>query len=72
MIRVNLLEGTAEQRVSIQKTKVAARRGQQLFMLAAALLIFVIVIFVDHMWTNNAHAAAQAELEIEQAEKVKL
>ena len=72
MIRVNLLEGTAEQRVSLQKTKVAARRGQQLFMLAAALLIFVIVIFVDHMWTNNAHAAAQAELEVEQAEKVKL
>ena len=72
MIKVNLLEGTAEQRVSIQKTKVAARRGQQLFMLAAALLIFVIVIFVDHMWTNNAHAAAQAELEVEQAEKVKL
>jgi Tfp pilus assembly protein PilN len=72
MIRVNLLEGTAEQRVSLQKTKVAARRGQQLFMLAAALLIFVIVIFVDHMWTNNAHAAAQAEKEVEEQEKVKL
>ena len=72
MIRVNLLEGTAEQRVSLQKTKVAARRGQQLFMLAAALLIFVIVIFVDHMWTTNAHADAQAKLEVEEAQKVKL
>ena len=72
MIRVNLLEGTAEQRVSIQRTKVAARRGQQLFMLAAALLIFVIVIFVDHMWTNNAHADAQSKLEAEEAQKVKL
>lgn len=72
MIRVNLLEGTAEQRVSIQKTKVAARRGQQLFMLAAALLIFVIVIFVDHMWTNNAHAAAKVQLEEEETEAKKL
>ena len=72
MIRVNLLEGTAEQRVSLQKTKVAARRGQQLFMLAAAVFILVIVIFVDHMWTNNAHAAAKAELEVEEAEAKKL
>ena len=29
MIRVNLLEGTAEQRVSVQKTKVAARRASR-------------------------------------------
>jgi Tfp pilus assembly protein PilN len=72
MIRVNLLEGTAEQRVSIQKTKVAARRGQQLFMLAAALAIFVVVIGVDHLWTNNAHAEAKAELEVEQEEARKL
>jgi Tfp pilus assembly protein PilN len=41
-------------------------------MLAAALLIFVIVIFVDHMWTTNAHADAQAKLEVEEAQKVKL
>lgn len=72
MIKVNLLEGTAEQRVAIQKTKVAARRGQQLFMLAAALLIFVIAIGVDHLWTSNAHAEARAELEREQAEATKL
>jgi type IV pilus assembly protein PilN len=72
MIRVNLLEGTAEQRVSLQKTKVAARRGQQLFMLAAALLIFVIVIFVDHLWTNNAHASAKVELEKEEEQAKKL
>ena len=72
MIKVNLLEGTAEQRVSLQKTKVAARRGQQLFMLAAALLIFVIVIGVDHLWTNNAHAEAKAALEVEEAEAKKL
>ncbi|HXG68686.1 MAG TPA: PilN domain-containing protein [Blastocatellia bacterium] len=66
MIRVNLLEGTAEQRVSIQKTKVAARRGQQLFMLAAALVIFAAAIGVDHLWTNNAHARAQEELKVEE------
>ncbi len=72
MIRVNLLEGTAEQRVSIQKTKVAARRGQQLFMLVSALVILLIAVGVDHLWTNNAHAAAQAELEHEQAEAKKL
>jgi Tfp pilus assembly protein PilN len=72
MIRVNLLEGTAEHRVSVQKTKVAARRGQQLFMLASALLIFAIAIGVDHLWTNNAHADAQAELDREQEEAKKL
>ncbi len=72
MIRVNLLEGTAEQRVSIQKTKVVARRGQQLFMLASALVIFLIAIGVDHLWTNNAHAAAQEELDSEQVEAAKL
>jgi Tfp pilus assembly protein PilN len=72
MIRVNLLEGTAEQRVSLQKTKVAARRGQQLFMLAAAVLILVAVIAIDHIMTNNAHAAAKVELEKEEAEAKKL
>jgi type IV pilus assembly protein PilN len=72
MIRVNLLEGTAEQRVSIQKTRVAARRGQQLFMLVAALAIFAIVIGVDHLWTNNAFAEAKTELEREEEEAKKL
>jgi Tfp pilus assembly protein PilN len=72
MIRVNLLEGTAEQRVSIQKTKVAARRGQQIFMLVSALLILAIAIGADHLWTNNAHAEAQAELEREEEEAKKL
>jgi type IV pilus assembly protein PilN len=72
MIKVNLLEGTTEQRVSIQKTKVAARRGQQLFMLASALLLFLIAIGVDHLWTTNAHTAAKAELDREQEEAQKL
>ncbi|HYP29249.1 MAG TPA: hypothetical protein VE262_21240 [Blastocatellia bacterium] len=72
MIRVNLLEGTAEQRVSIQKTKVVARRGQQIFMLASALLILAIAVGADHLWTNNAHAEAQSELEREQEEAKKL
>jgi type IV pilus assembly protein PilN len=72
MIKVNLLEGTAEQRVAIQKTKVAARRGQQLFLLGAALLIFAIAIGVDHLWTNNAYAEAKTELEREQEEAKKL
>ena len=72
MIRVNLLEGTAEQRVSIQKTKVVARRGQQIFMLVSALLILAIAIGADHLWTNNAHAEAQAELEREEEEAKKL
>lgn len=66
MIRVNLLEGTAEHRVSVQKTKVAARRGQQLFMIASALLILLVALGVDHLWTNNAHADAQSELDREQ------
>lgn len=66
MIRVNLLEGTAEHRVSVQKTKVAARRGQQLFMIVSALLIFLVALGVDHLWTNNAHADAQSELDREQ------
>jgi type IV pilus assembly protein PilN len=72
MMRVNLLGGTAEHRVSVQKTKVAARRGQQLFMLAAALVVFMIAIGVDHLWTNNAHAAAQTELTREEEEAKKL
>jgi type IV pilus assembly protein PilN len=73
MIRVNLLEGTAEQRVSVQKTKVAARRGQQIFMIASALMVFLIAIGVDHLWTNNAHAEAQEVLKREEevAEKLK-
>ena len=72
MIKVNLLEGTAEQRVSIHKTKVVARRGQQLFMLASALVIFLIAIGADHLWTNNAHAEVQDELAREQEEATKL
>lgn len=72
MMRVNLLGGTAEHRVAVQKTKVAARRGQQLFMLAAALVVFLIAIGVDHLWTNNAHAAAQTELTREEEEAKKL
>ena len=72
MIRVNLLGGTAEHRVAVQKTKVAARRGQQLFMLSAALVVFLIAIGVDHLWTNNAHAAAKAELTREEEEAKKL
>ena len=72
MIRVNLLEGTAEHRVSVQKTKVAARRGQQLFMLISALSIFLVVMGVDYLWTNNAHADAKQKLEVEEAEAKKL
>src|ERR1044071_8203900 len=72
MIRVNLLEGTAEHRVAVQKTKVAARRGQQLFMVAAALVIFGIALAIDHLWTTNARAAAQAELSREQEVAKKL
>ena len=72
MIRVNLLEGTAEQRVSVQKTKVVARRGQQIFMLASALLILAIAVGADHLWTHNAHAEAQSELDREQEEARKL
>jgi Tfp pilus assembly protein PilN len=72
MIRVNLLEGTAEQRASLQKTKIAARRGQQLFMLASALMIFFIAMGLDHLWTNNANAAAKRMLDQEQAEAKRL
>jgi Tfp pilus assembly protein PilN len=72
MIRVNLLGGTAEHRVAVQKTKVAARRGQQIFMLASALVIVLIAVGIDHLWTNNAHAAAQAELTREEQEAKKL
>jgi Tfp pilus assembly protein PilN len=72
MIRVNLLEGTAEHRVSVQKTKVAARRGQQLFMIAAALGLFVIATSVDHLWTNRALASAKTDLAVEEEEARKL
>ena len=72
MIRVNLLEGTAEHRVAVQKTKVAARRGQQLFMVAAALTIFMIALAVDHLWTTNARTEAQAQLDHEQEVAKKL
>ena len=72
MIRVNLLEGTAEHRVAVQKTKVAARRGQQLFMVVAALAIFLAALAVDHLWTTNAHAEAQTQLDHEQEVAKKL
>jgi Tfp pilus assembly protein PilN len=72
MIRVNLLEGTAEQRVSLQKTRVAARRGQQLLMLGAALAIFAIAIGIDYLYTNRAYAEAKQDLEQEQLEAKKL
>lgn len=66
MIRVNLLEGTAEHRVAVQKTKVAARRGQQIFMVVSAVGLCVLCLGVDHLWTSNAHSSAQTELEREQ------
>lgn len=66
MIRVNLLEGTAEHRVAVQKTKVAARRGQQIFMVASALGLCLLCLGVDHLWTSNAHSSAKSELEREQ------
>lgn len=72
MIRVNLLEGTAEHRVSVQKTKVAARRGQQLFMVAAALALFAVALGVDHLWTNRAYAEAKTNLDREEEEAKKL
>jgi Tfp pilus assembly protein PilN len=72
MIKVNLLEGTAEQRATMQKTKVAARRGQQIFMLAAALLMFGIAWAVDHFYTNNALADANTQLVREREEAAKL
>jgi Tfp pilus assembly protein PilN len=72
MIRVNLLEGTTESRVAIQKTKVAAKRGQQVAMLLAALLVCVIAIGIDRIWTFSAAASAKTELDREKAEKAKL
>jgi Tfp pilus assembly protein PilN len=72
MIRVNLLEGTAEQRVSIQKTKVAAKRGQQIFMLMSALVIAMVALGVDYLWTSRAHAAAKADFESEQEQSLQL
>jgi type IV pilus assembly protein PilN len=72
MIKVNLLEGTAEQRVASQKTRHAARLGQVLFMFSASLLIFAIAMGIDYLWTNNAAAAAKVELEHEQEEAKKL
>jgi Tfp pilus assembly protein PilN len=41
-------------------------------MLASALVIFVLAIGIDHLWTNNAHAAAQAQLTREEEEAKKL
>jgi Tfp pilus assembly protein PilN len=72
MIRVNLLEGTAEQRVSVQKTKVAAKRGQQIFMLLSALVIALVAVGIDYVWTSRAHAAAKADFEREQEQAVQL
>ena len=72
MIRVNLLEGTAEQRVSAQKTKVAARRGQLILMLGAALAITAIVVGIDYVKTSNDYSRAKDELEREQEVAKKL
>jgi Tfp pilus assembly protein PilN len=72
MIRVNLLEGTAEHRVSVQKTKVAARRGQQLFMVAAALGLFAVATAANHLVTNSAHTEAKDQLAIQEEEAKKL
>ena len=73
MIRVNLLEGTAEQRVSVQKTKVAARRGQQIVHGRRARWYgLLIAIGVDHLWTNNAQAEAQSDARPEEEEAKKL
>src|SRR5215469_12259109 len=72
MIKVSLLEGTAEQRVASQKTRHAAQLGQVLFMFSASLLIFAIAMGIDYLWTNNAAAAAKVELEHEQEEAKKL
>ena len=66
MIRVNLLEGTAEQRVSVQKTKAVAKHGQQIFMLVAALLVALVALGVDHLWTTSAHTQAKEEFDSEQ------
>jgi type IV pilus assembly protein PilN len=72
MIRVNLLEGTAEHRVSVQKTKVAAKRGQQVFMLVAAMLLFFVALGVDHFMTNSAYNSAKTENDRELEENKKL
>jgi Tfp pilus assembly protein PilN len=72
MIRVNLLEGTAEQRVTIQKTRVAAKHGQQIFMLISALVIALLAIGIDHLWTTRAHAAVKAEFDHEQEQAKQL
>ena len=72
MIKVNLLEGTAEQRVTIQKIKVSAKRGQLIFMLGAALLIFGIAVGIDHLWTNNQFTKAETDLNREKDDEKKL
>ena len=72
MIRVNLLEGTAEHRVSQQKTKVAAKRGQQIFMLVAALFLFGVTLAVDHFITHSAFNAAKQEFDRESEENKRL
>jgi Tfp pilus assembly protein PilN len=72
MIRVNLLEGTAEQRVTIQKTRVAAKHGQQIFMLISALVIALLAIGIDHLWTTRAHATVKAEFDREQEQAKQL
>lgn len=72
MIKVNLLEGTAEQRVSIQKTKTVAKHGQQIFMLVAALFVALLAIGADHLWTTSAHSKAKAELDREQEQAKQL
>ncbi len=72
MIRVNLLEGTAEQRVSIQKTKTVAKHGQQIFMLVAALAVALLAIGADHLWTTSAHSKAKAEFDREQEQAKQL
>ena len=66
MIRVNLLDGTAEHRVAVQKTKVAARRGQQIFMVASALGLCLLCLGADHLWTTSANKAAKDDLDREQ------
>lgn len=72
MIRVNLLEGTAEHRVAVQKTKVAARRGQQIFMVVSALVLCLVAVGVDHLWTTNAYDEQKTALQKEQEEAQKL
>src|SRR5215510_1730414 len=72
MIKVNLLEGTAEQRVSIQKTKTVAKHGQQIFMLVAALFVALLAIGADHLWTTSAHSKARAEFDREQEQAKQL